>query len=598
MFRHWGLQKRFAAVFLLFITLPTLLFGSLIYYQATKTYKHQAERNAVDRLEKNEQNLTSIIRSIENMSSYMIYDESFRRFFTTLENERFQPKYKQAEENIKGYFTFQLTSHAFIDSILLVGSEGQTLKFGNPVIADEGALDVQTAIKEGALLWSESYEVTSEWNGEKHVISLSRVINDINNINEPIGMVRIRLDAKKLFNSIEARPTYQYGDYFVVDRTGEVILHHDSSLLGRLYPEQKVIDLLQNENRSYKNIRNDNGAFLAVKKPIKGTSWYSVAVVDEGIIVGEMNKVRTLILLMFLLLIVLGISAFAGFYLNQVKRITELTRKTRQLGSGNFGTRVEVTSRDEIGQLGIHFNTMANMIQSYINREYKLKLKQKETELKALQNQMDPHFLYNTLDMIRWTARLEKAGETGLLIERLSRIFRMNLNNGKTWVRLEEELAYIRNYLELQKKRMGDRLHYHLDVDEKTAEQAYVIKQILQPLVENSIIHGFRDLPIPGIITIRVRRREKEIRIDILDNGRGFAEESASQKTGAGSGFALENISERLEMAFGEEGQLKRMPADSGVWMRLILPFLTKTDVQKLTNEMGETDGNQNDVSR
>lgn len=176
MFRHWGLKKQFATVFLVLITLPTVLFGCLIYYQTTKTFKQQAEANTIARLEKNEDNLTSIIRGIENMSSYMIYDDNFRTFFKTSEEDTLETAYKRSEEGIRGYFTFQLTSFDYIDSILLVGKDGHSLEFGNPVTADEENLNKSAKQKEGGLLWSDAYEVTSDWDGRNKVISLSREI--------------------------------------------------------------------------------------------------------------------------------------------------------------------------------------------------------------------------------------------------------------------------------------------------------------------------------------------------------------------------------------------------------------------------------------
>ena len=180
--------------------------------------------------------------------------------------------------------------------------------------------------------------------------------------------------------------------------------------------------------------------YLSVKKKLKGTNWLSVAVVDERELVKELYTVRASIRNMIVLLFILGVIAFIGFYQSYIQRITELTRQTRQVEMGNYFASVDVKTKDEIGILGMQFNKMVKTIQKSIDIEYKLKIKQKESELKALQNQINPHFLYNTLDMIRWTARLENAMETGSLIEGLSKVFRMNLNNGEMWIPLEKRL--------------------------------------------------------------------------------------------------------------------------------------------------------------
>lgn len=572
MFQRWGLKKQFITVFLVLITIPTILFGCLIYYQTTKTFKQQAEENTIKRLEKNEENLTSIISGIENMSSYMIYNSDFRTFFTTPSEETHLLQYKQAKEGIMGYFTFQMMTHDYIDSVILKGNDGHTLHIGNPATGNEKDLDREAITKEGRPTWSDSYEITSDWGGSTKVISLTRVINDLNHINEPIGMARIRLDESRLYERIEAHTVHQLGDYFVMSQTGEVLLHKNEALVGEPFPDPKVIDLVANSEKTTMNYKTDETTYLVVKKKIKGTKWVSIAIVNEAEVVKSLYNVRALIVDMILILVFLGIVAFIGFYFFNIKRITELTKQTKQLESGDFTANVKVTSQDEIGKLGSRFNKMVTTIQTYINSEYKLKIKQKETELKALQSQIDPHFLYNTLDMIRWTARIENASETGQLIERLAKVFRMNLNMGKMWVKVEEEVAYIQNYLELQKSRMGERLDFHVFYDDQV-KQVQIIKQILQPLVENSIRHGFKDLPQQGIITIRCYKVEDELWIDVMDNGWGFRYNPDEEVEKKESGFAHKNLQYRLTKAFGEGYGMERIASESGAWIRLKLPI-------------------------
>lgn len=583
MFRNWKLTRKFVTVFLLLITLPTLVFGGFIYYQTSNTFKQQAEINALERLEKNEDNLTSIIQSIENMSSYMIYDENFRAFFRASEQEIFQPEYKQAIAGINGYFTFQLMSHSFIDSIYLESKDGNRLEIGSRIRSSEQLLDEAAKAREGAPQWSGTYRVEREWESPNEIISLTRVINDINHISEAIGMVRIRLDQSKFYHSIEKDASFQGGSYFVVNKTGDVVLHPNSALAGKPYPEAEIVEWVANSPRKTMKYHTSQTEYLVVKKPIEGTNWVSIAMVNEGEVVKNLDHVRQLFAGMVVLLILLGTVALIGFYSSFIKRIVELTEQTRQLEKGDFSANVQVTSQDEIGKLGMRFNQMVVTIQSFINREYKLKIKQRESELKALQSQIDPHFLYNTLDMIRWTARLENAMETGQLIERLSKIFRMNLNMGKMWVKLEEEFVYIQNYLELQKSRLGNRLNYRLFYDDQIKD-VLIMKQLVQPLVENSILHGFKNLPRQGIITIRAYQAEEEIWMDVIDNGWGFSDERVKER----EGYALKNLRERLATAFGEGAILERVPVEQGAWIRLKIPLKKNNHLQPNSNESGE----------
>lgn len=585
MIRDWGLKRKFVTVFLVLITLPTVLFGFIIYFQTTSVLKEQAKEDIKDRLEKNEQSLLSILTEVTNMTSYMIYDKEFRSFFTTREEDTHRLEYKDAVEGINGYFTFQSMSNPYISSVLLEAQDGHTFKFGDPITGNEDKLDTVAEKNKGAPAWSNSYQVTSDWDGEKFVLSLSRIINDLNQINDPIGMVRVRLDQSKLYKTIESATTSQQGNYFVISGKGDVVLHQNESLVGTVYPDSELVDWVVNGNESTYKYQTNGNDFIVVKKKLAGTNWYSIAMVDEGKIVGDLHKVRNAIRDMIFLLILLGTLALVGFYQSNIQRIIELTNQTKQVESGDFTANVQVNSKDEIGRLGMRFNKMVKTIQNHINMEYKLKIKQKDSELKALQSQIDPHFLYNTLDMIRWTARLENAMETGQLIERLSKIFRMNLNNGKKWVSLEEELVYIQNYLALQKSRLGERLSFSIYADAQI-KGAFLLKQILQPVVENSIQHGFKDLPRQGVIHIRCYKVDDQVWIDVIDNGWGFPSESTDNTKQ--TGYALKNLKDRLAFAFGEKYGMKLLETEEGTSVRLVLPLLNEEKLNVIKKEIGE----------
>ena len=581
MFRHWGLKKKFVVLFLVLITLPTVLFSLFIYYQTTIALKNQAIEDIVERLDKNDQHISSIITEVESMTSYMIYDESFRTFFMTPQKDISQIEYKNAINSINGYFTFQLMSCDYISSVSLMGKDGNTITIGVPIITGKGQISNETVIQgKGIPVWSDSYEVTSGWGGRKHVISLTRVINDLNHINEPIGSVRIRIDQSILFNAIKAKERLQQGNYFVLSTSGDVVLHYDQSLVGKQYPNEELKNWAINGEESAYNYKSDSNEYLSVKKKLKGTNWLSVAVVDEGELVKELYTVRASIRNMIVLLFILGVIAFIGFYQSYIQRITELTRQTRQVEMGNYFASVDVKTKDEIGILGMQFNKMVKTIQKSIDIEYKLKIKQKESELKALQNQINPHFLYNTLDMIRWTARLENAMETGSLIEGLSKVFRMNLNNGEMWIPLEKEIEYIQAYLELQKSRLGDRLAFSIFIDNQMKEK-FIMKQIIQPLVENSIKHGFNNYFKQGIINIRCYQVDNQLWIDVIDNGWGFQPAS-----GESTGYALKNLKDRLNIAFGEEYRLILLETKEGVAFRLVHPILDGDNL-KVTHKRG-----------
>lgn len=574
--KRWGLKRKFITFFLA-LMIPILFVSLLIYYQTSIALKNQAIEEATERLSRNEQNLLTVFSTVEAMSSYMIYDRNFRKIFISEEDEMYQPEYQEAMEVIKGYFTFQLISNPYINSILLVGRDEHLVKHGEPVTGYEQELDKVAKEADGSPVWSNPYHVKSDWNDDKYVISLTRIINDMNNISEQIGIVRIRLDQMELYNQIEV-PSQQ-SDYFIVSDKGEVILHPDADLVGKQFPDSGLIEwVVDGKEKSY-SYQDGESHFVVVKNQLTNTDWFSVTAIDEDKLAADLTEVRALIGFLIGILLLAGMLFFIFFYHSNIKRILELTKQTKQVETGNFTASVHVDSDDEIGKLGYRFNKMVKTIQKHIDTEYRLKIKQKESELKVLQNQINPHFLYNTLDMIRWNARLENAPETGQLIERLSKIFRMNLNNGKSLVKFEEEVEYSQAYLELQKKRLGEKLDYQIVMEEQV-KGFYVMKQMIQPLIENSIQHGFKNLPRQGVIRIHYYRNENQAVIDVIDNGWGFSEHKKNGKLRAG--YALKNLNDRISIVFGKPYGLSILDPDEGAFLRMILPLLNEDKSKEL----------------
>ncbi|MDF2718811.1 MAG: histidine kinase, partial [Paenibacillus sp.] len=193
----------------------------------------------------------------------------------------------------------------------------------------------------------------------------------------------------------------------------------------------------------------------------------------------------------------------------------------------------------------------------------------------------DPHFLYNTLDMIRWTARLEKAMETSRLIELLSRFFRTGLDRHSMWTSLEQELEFVKSYLDLQHKRLGAKLKFAI-YTEAGLEQVVVLKKIVQPLVENSIKHGFHPRHSSSI-HVRCFRREQDLIVDVIDSGSGFEPELTKRLlrmfgTGKATeellGHALCNIHEQLSILYGPGYGVELPEHDgNGAFVRLKMPL-------------------------
>lgn len=247
------------------------------------------------------------------------------------------------------------------------------------------------------------------------------------------------------------------------------------------------------------------------------------------------------------------------------KPLRHVSEAIRKFSEGDFEQQVQVESQDEVGEVAECFNKMVVDIRKLIDENYAIRLSEKESELAALQAQINPHFLYNTLDSLYWQAQGSGNEEMSENILALSQLFRLVLNRGQNEVCIGQEIELISYYLQIQKMRFGKRLNYRIEVDDEIREQQ-IPKLILQPFVENAVVHGFENVDSPGYLTITGHRKDDRIHWEIRDNGAGMTqeqikkiweEEPASYSKQRIGRYAIKNIRERLRLKYHDEYTLK-----------------------------------------
>lgn len=254
--------------------------------------------------------------------------------------------------------------------------------------------------------------------------------------------------------------------------------------------------------------------------------------------------------------------------------------------SGDFEQQVEVVTMDEIGEVADCFNSMVNAIKNLINENYVIKLREKESEIAVLQAQINPHFLYNTLDSLYWQAMDDENEELAESILALSQLFRLVLSQGQSEIMVESEMELVSCYLKIQKMRFAKRLDYSVEVDPE-AKEARIPKLIIQPFVENAIVHGFEKTEGKCELKVRARRDGDFVRFEIKDTGIGMTREQidrvwrneperyAKQRIGR---YAIRNIRERLQLMYKDNFKLYiQSIVGKGTRVTIILPFKEDT---------------------
>lgn len=297
----------------------------------------------------------------------------------------------------------------------------------------------------------------------------------------------------------------------------------------------------------------------------------------------------------------------ASFYLaySISRPIGQLMSFMSKAESGDLNVRYWGDRSDEIGMLGRSFNTMLAQISRLLTLTELQERQKREAELRSLQAHIKPHFLYNTLDTIHWMARNKGAEDIAEVVQSLSRLFRLGLSKGSDIVPLADELEHVVNYLKIQHVRYSSKLSYSIDANPQLQE-FYVLKLLLQPIVENAIYHGIKERRGPGQITIDVKEQTGDLYMTIRDNGVGISPEKLTKlreklesvgkglesgkqehslAENASSGYGIMNVQARIRLTYGKEYGLQ-INSELGTGTTVILRHPIVRDSYNTNNQV------------
>jgi two-component system sensor histidine kinase YesM len=295
--------------------------------------------------------------------------------------------------------------------------------------------------------------------------------------------------------------------------------------------------------------------------------------------------IRWEVLSVILIIGAVGFSVVAAWGLSRsiYTPIKKLHDVTTTITKNDLQALVTSDNVDEITELGMSFNIMIGRIRELVDSKIKEQENLKKAELRALQAQINPHFLYNTLDTIIWMAQSQKADQVIEIVSALSSFFRISLSKGRDWITIGEEVERTRSYLTIQRMRYRDIMDFKIEMDESVSSYT-ILKLILQPLVENAIYHGIKNKREGGTIVVRVQPKSgDEVQIEVEDNGIGFPPEKLAQlqaelEDDSGdirleSGFGIGNVNKRIRLYYGKQyGISVKSEYHTGTCVTLVIP--------------------------
>ncbi|GIP29303.1 histidine kinase [Paenibacillus sp. J23TS9] len=442
-----------------------------------------------------------------------------------------------------------------------------------------------------------SSKSTSQWmdttlanyqreDGPRNVISLYQKFYSAGT-GLPIGLIQLSINEKSISKQYGNISIGKGGSIFIMNRKGKIVSDDNKSRLYTSVENEPYFNWALN-HQAGDIFKIDGEKQIVVSRFFPKLDWIILGVVP----VGEVTKDNQMLIRQFTALSLLFIVLAAVLTYVTSKSITRpllaMKKTVKKMKEGNMDVVFDIESRDEIGALGAEFNKMVNRTKHLMEQIVEDEKKRKEIELAALQSQINPHFLYNTLESISALADLGRGKDIVSLVKQLAAFYRGVLSKGSPIIRVEDELNITRNYLDILKVRYGDRISSRFDVEPGVLPYRS-IKLLLQPLVENAVYHGLRYKRGKGIIGVRVYSENNLLMLKVTDNGIGMQPDKLNailrEHSVHGSGFGVKSTDERIKLHFGTSYGLRISSVyGEGTTVTAMLPLL------RMEGETDDTD--------
>ena len=527
-------------------------------YSATTISYYLSNIETMSGLMLSDSNIQNNLADVRHSDNPRIRTEAYKNLsYTVLEY------YQQYKPNFISYIT--LNNPDFITYSNFLGSRK------TPEEIERTVLDAAQAA-DGRPVWISNY-------GKDHGIFMGRLIKNIQSSNlEELGTLLVSLDLEALMDSLNKdNSMYEDPQYYIL--TGDTIIYNDNPVSASIHDQRR-----KPSRQSYEIMTIDRHKYFVTEETIPGFDWTYVCYVSYDPIFQSVSFVRTLSICMIILSILSAI-AFSESMISFISCHTRGLIRKMEVFSTDENAVIESDydyscRKDEFGLLNRQFDHMAEKIRNLIQVNYVNELWKKDAQLKALETQINPHFLYNTLESVNWRAQVAGNMEISSMVESLGTLLRATLSNSTSHFDLKKELEIVTAYITIQKYRFEDRLEYSIHCNEAWYN-AQIPKMCIQPLVENSINYGLESTELCTIeITIEHQPESGTLTVLVKNDGSLFEdhllEKLRSQEIKPhGFGIGLININERIKLMFGKDYGLTLYNENDWAVARIIMPYIT-----------------------
>lgn len=560
-FGNMNLQKRLLSYFIIVCIIPLIIVGSIAIFQSLRSTQDFAVEFADSTLLQIKTRIENIMTTSESVSSHLTKDQTIQDALIETHHVGV-PADPQQVATINAYLNYAISYSQEIYGFYVIGNNYQNYKSNAlPFRADsfDNASWYQTLKFTKKPIWftthRDSFAVNS---GGQTFISRGMLIQSSTD-NKFLGVVLIDIELQHIERILDDS-FGQLGHVIIVDDKNHIVA--SSNTLSSI-KESTIQDAIESTDSEEKSFINNNRSVI-ISYPLYTSHWRIIGIVPQSTLYKD-----SIVTISSLIALVIIISIFAYIFSKIITStistpINHMIEQMKKVESGNLSVPAKVHYNDEIGNLSRSFNKMTLTVQTLLDQSVKEQEQLRKSELKALQSQINPHFLYNTLDSVVWLARLQQHEDIINIVTSMTTLFRISLSRGKDIITIEDEMEHISSYLKIQKYRY--RTHFQYTIDVPTDIYNYkTLKLLLQPLVENAIYHGIKLKREGGLISITASIEENNLVFLVSDTGLGMTPEALedlhnaleSKTDSSTTTYGAKNVHERIKIFFGDAYGLK-----------------------------------------
>ena len=568
---HWfnGIKLRYklAIFYSLFCFLPVMLLFWLSFLQMRSIIDDKGKMNLQSYLQQSVSSMDRTLDGYNSLSDYIAFDRTLAEVFSMEYGTPYE-QYEQLTQKVDPILRTASYFHGGMQQITIYTDNGMVKHDTTvaPVSEIEETDWYQKTLEHPGLNWFANYQEETLFSARKLAFSGAR---------EGVNILYMDVDYQKLFTPYAETLISECGLY-ITDQDGKLVFEE-----SRFSGKNQNYDLTYSEFLEQRDRGSTDYIILCEQSNTTGwTVWLYQPVGLAGEAMRPIGVMAGVTILICILAAVLAYFITSGMVSSRIERLTHFMQEVQE---GSMDMQMESDDRDEIGMLYRGFGSMMKRIRTLINEVYLSKITQKEAELKALQAQINPHFLYNTLSLINWKALAAGEEDISRMTLALSTFYRTALNRGRNVLQVETELSNTRAYLEIQSMLHDGNFDYEIEAQTEIL-QCESLNLILQPLVENAIHHGIEEKTDGrGKITVRGWKEDNCVWFMVEDNGVGMEQEVADKiLTMESKGYGVRNVDERIRLCYGEKYAMKvESVVGKGTKMTIHFPARRLTNIQK-----------------